>query len=501
MQDFIPIQFDKSHLSTIGERLYTQSLDLIRELVANAYDADGTVVKIKIDNDVIAVEDNGLGMNKEGLIQYFTIGSGFKKLNPISPKLKRVRIGEFGIGKFAVLSICDRFEIYTRSLDYAATLIFDREDFETRNDWNIPLIEHAVDSSTSGTRVSLFRIKKPISLFDVERHLINVFPLNDKSFSVFLNNQKVQSRYIPGERFRIRETTRFGIINGEIVISSLMLNKEAVGIGIRVKGVLIKRETFGIEKLHSLSVRRLTGEVNVDFLSITASRNDFIEDSETYKEFEKVMTKKLVRVIRSLEKSALSYQDKKAERILSDALVTVREALKKNNDILFLEGLPLFSKSKAQEVREKIQTGVIATALSSKSPKEKTTRDELKEALKSIKPKVRSRIKTLLRDDHRVVKKVKIGGSEFLVSFAHLGDEEKESFVEGGVIFINRDHRLFKKIEGKGELILYHLIRLVSQEIIKLANPRNIETGFDWHGRIIKDAFLSLKDNKGQVAS
>ena len=40
----IPIVFDKSHLLTIGERLYATSLDLIRELVSNAYDADATTV-------------------------------------------------------------------------------------------------------------------------------------------------------------------------------------------------------------------------------------------------------------------------------------------------------------------------------------------------------------------------------------------------------------------------------------------------------------------------
>lgn len=120
-------------------------------------------------------------------------------------------------------------------------------------------------------------------------------------------------------------------------------------------------------------------------------------------------------------------------------------------------------------IEEKIRNGVIATSLLSKSIKDKRLQEELKNTLKTIKPKIRSRIKTLLRDDHRVVKKVKIGGSEFLVSFAHLGEEEKESFLEGRAIFINRDHKLFKKIEGKTELILYHLIRLVAQEIIKLA--------------------------------
>lgn len=66
IQDFIPIQFDKSHLSMIGERMYTRSLDLVRELVANAIDSS---------EDSLTVEDNGLGMDREGLKQYFTIGS------------------------------------------------------------------------------------------------------------------------------------------------------------------------------------------------------------------------------------------------------------------------------------------------------------------------------------------------------------------------------------------------------------------------------------------
>ena len=98
---FITIRFDKSHLSSIGARFYSQSLDLIRELVANAYDADATKVNIVVDSENLTVEDNGSGMNREGIEQYFTIGSPFKRENPTSTVFKRIRIGEFGIGKFA----------------------------------------------------------------------------------------------------------------------------------------------------------------------------------------------------------------------------------------------------------------------------------------------------------------------------------------------------------------------------------------------------------------
>lgn len=501
MQNFISIQFDKSHLSTIGERMYTQSLDLVRELVSNSYDADATEVRIDINDSSLVIEDNGIGMDKAGLQQYFTIGSDYKKLNPLSPKFNRVRIGEFGIGKFAVLSVCDRFEIFTRSKIYSGTLIFDRIDFEARQDWSVPLVDHQTNGEESGTRISLFKLKKSILVSDVERHLINIFPLSDKDFAILLNGQRLQPKYISGLHLKIREETEFGIVSGEAVISSLALSKDQVGIGIRVKGVLIKRETFNIEASHKISVRRLSGEVNADFLPVTSSRNDLVIDSPQYEEFYKIMSKNLKRVVKTMEKSSENYQDKKAERILSDALLTVREALKKNMDILLLEGLPLFSKKPAQIKNDGIGegAGVIATALSKQAAKaysgKTITPDDLGQALKKIKPKMRSRLKTLLRDESRIVKKVKIGGNDFLVSFAHLGDEEKESFTEGGIIFINRDHRLFKNLENRSELVMYHLIRLVTQEIVKLSSPRDLEIAYEWQGKLIRDAFLSLKTN------
>jgi DNA mismatch repair ATPase MutL len=42
--EYLPVTVDKSHLITIGERLYSESIELIRELVNNAYDADATEV-------------------------------------------------------------------------------------------------------------------------------------------------------------------------------------------------------------------------------------------------------------------------------------------------------------------------------------------------------------------------------------------------------------------------------------------------------------------------
>lgn len=89
----IEVTVDKNHIVTIGERLYGESVELIRELVNNAYDVDATEVKVTITDDSIVVEDDGSGMDLDGLKQYFNIGSTLKKNTPKSPKFASDRTG------------------------------------------------------------------------------------------------------------------------------------------------------------------------------------------------------------------------------------------------------------------------------------------------------------------------------------------------------------------------------------------------------------------------
>src|SRR5437867_6506151 len=125
----LPVTIAKSHLVAIGERLYAESVELLREMVNNAYDADGTEVRIQLSEHEITVSDNGSGMDLEGLKQYFEIGGSQKKRAPKSSRYGRDRIGEFGIGKFSTLSASDHFEVSTQKGDFAATAIFDRQDW------------------------------------------------------------------------------------------------------------------------------------------------------------------------------------------------------------------------------------------------------------------------------------------------------------------------------------------------------------------------------------
>ncbi|MGA8242744.1 MAG: ATP-binding protein, partial [Desulfobacterales bacterium] len=64
----LTITVDKSHILSLGERLYEQSIELIRELVNNAYDADATRVEVTVSGKEIVVSDNGEGMDLRGEI-------------------------------------------------------------------------------------------------------------------------------------------------------------------------------------------------------------------------------------------------------------------------------------------------------------------------------------------------------------------------------------------------------------------------------------------------
>jgi HSP90 family molecular chaperone len=96
-------------------------VELLRELVNNAYDADAIEVRLAISEEEVTVEDNGSGMDLEGLKQYFNIGSPEKRLHRRSSRFGRDRIGEFGIGKFASLSAAQRFEVWTKKGTFQAT--------------------------------------------------------------------------------------------------------------------------------------------------------------------------------------------------------------------------------------------------------------------------------------------------------------------------------------------------------------------------------------------
>ena len=480
--DKIPVTIDKSHLVTIGERLYTESVELLRELVTNAYDADATEVKITISENEIIIEDNGCGMDFEGLKQYFNIGSPFKKENPTSPKFGRSRIGEFGIGKFSVLSACEHFEVFTRKGDFAGTVTFDKNAWKTQpEEWQLPFHQEPIVSDIpNGSKVILKGLKKKFEIESVERRLIETLPLKAPNFSVYLNNKKLLPRFLTGRKIPFLEGTDFGIVHGEIVIlpASRVTYKEA-GILIRVKQVSVKRFSFGIE---SNLLPRITGEVNADFLILTSDRNDFVKDTREFEIFSKVMQKIITQVKEELNRQSDEKENFRIKRTLKEVTKKIEAALMKNKEWCPPGLLPV-----GQPESSGNETATIGAGTAKSSENEKDIKSEQKKKSRKKRTK-RPHLKRLTSS--ALIKKMKIGQMNLALVLDHFGPEGPESFIEGEIVYINRDHPLYIRELKHSQRHIMNIARLICQEISLLSKPKDPRHAYERQSQLLKDAFI-----------
>jgi hypothetical protein len=481
--DFIPVTIDKSHIITIGERLYAESIEFVRELVNNSYDADATLVEIIVAGDMIEIKDDGAGMDRDGLIQYFNIGSQQKLYSPKSPVYNRDRIGQFGIGKFASLSACKRFEVITRKDDFAGRVIFDKEQWEKAGDiWQLPFEVLAHDfRKQNGTTVILMGLDRSFEPKDIEAKIIEGTPIKAPHFRVRINNHTVTPRSLAGHRIPILEGTSFGPVCGEIVILSETASVASdLGIEVKVKQVTIRRELFGMETWGK-TMARVRGEVNADFLPITSDRTGFIKDSAEYREFTGIMEKIMESVKAALQKLTVKKESKKVSRALKEALQRIYRALAANPDLSPFGALPVGEQRKgigdAADIRQKKE-----------EPREDEVRVEAKPKQPEKKKKRKPKVKRLT--PNAIIKKIKFGETGVSCVVDSFGEEGPEVFSEETTIYINRDHPLYKRESSKIDTHTLNLARLITQEIALMKDPRNPRQAFERQSKLLKDAFI-----------
>jgi hypothetical protein len=490
--EYLPITVDKSHLITIGERLYSESIELIRELVNNAYDADATEVNIKMTDELIEVRDNGTGMDREGLQQYFNIGSPEKVLKSESPLFHRDRIGQFGIGKFASLSACECFEIYTQKGDFAAKVTFDKVEWEKGGDqWNLPLQILAPDKERgNGTTVTLLRLTRSFEPEEVIRKIVEGTPLKAPNFDVRLNGMRITPRSLSGHRIPFLEGTEFGPVHGEIIIlPSSTASPVELGIEVKVKQVTIKREIFGLEHWGKVA-SRIRGEVHADFLPVTTDRSGFILDGPQYQAFRSVMEKVAQEVDDVLKRLAGHKEKRRTGKALKEALQRVHRALALNPDLSPFGAIPLAGEGEGMG-----GAGAVPKKLDQKEEREVQIAEEEKTAevtqppLSSPKKRKKSpKVKRLT--PNAVVQRMRFGETGISICVDDFGEDGPECFTEGTVIYINQQHPLYQREAKRPETYILNVTRLITQEISLMKDTRNPRQAFSRQSKLLRDAFI-----------
>ena len=481
----LEVTVDKRHVVSLGERLYTESVELLRELINNAYDADATEVQVEITPERIVVSDNGAGMDADGLKQYFIIGSDEKVLHFRSPRLGRERIGQFGIGKFASLAAANCFEVITQNKDFAARVVFDKRAWEEAKDrWHLPCEILVPDPKKGdGTTVILSELSKSFDLEEVERKIIEGVPLKAPDFAVYLNRRRLFPRSIIGQKIPIMEGCKHGLISGEIVITpSSMASAKDLGIEVKVKGVTVKKDLFGMETWGKV-VARIKGEINADFLPVTSDRSNFVIDSDEYQEFLKVMSKIVSIIKKMLGREADRRQDRRAGYAVKEALQRIHKALARNPDLSPFGPIPYGEEGG-------VGGGAVAEG-KKKEEKEAEIRPQEAEAKAPPKPKIKRKRHPLVKKitPNAIVRRMKMGESSVSVCLDFFGESGPECFSEGNVVYINRDHPLFRRESRRSVTTTMYIARLVCQEISMMKETKSPRVAFNRQSKLLKDAF------------
>src|SRR6187551_2109344 len=185
----IALKVHPSFFKEFATKTWVSPADVIKELIENAFDEDATRVLITILNDnSISIEDNA-GMDESEIQKFLLLGSPHKKLDSISPKLKRIRTGRYGTGRLSFLTSFEKMKIRTKSNNFNLSVLIDSSTVDRLFSGNAKL-ETLNESPLmrDGTELTLMNPKVPIDIFRLSKEVRKLAILRQPMFEVYIKN-------------------------------------------------------------------------------------------------------------------------------------------------------------------------------------------------------------------------------------------------------------------------------------------------------------------------
>ena len=112
----LAIKISLAALEHLGMNLYSTIPAVLSEIVANAWDADAGRVLVTLGEGEITIEDDGVGMTRDQVIDRF-LDVGFQRRKAMDARTAKNRrpMGRKGIGKLSSFSIAHVVTVYTTS--------------------------------------------------------------------------------------------------------------------------------------------------------------------------------------------------------------------------------------------------------------------------------------------------------------------------------------------------------------------------------------------------
>ena len=525
----VALKVHPSFFREFATKTWVSPADVIKELIENAFDEDATRVLITILNDYsISIEDNA-GMDESEIQKFLLLGSPHKKVDSISPRLKRVRTGRYGTGRLSFLTSFEKMKIITRKGNYNKSFLIDTKSLDGlfTGESNLREIREPrlsrdgteIIVSDAKSLVDVLRLIKEIRKLAVLRHpLFEVYIKKSANFKAwnFSDAELIKVPEIQGHKIPL--SLDKGNILGEITVARRPLTEDERGIAVMVGGHIVMRTLFGFDT----KIPRVTGFVRCDSLtSRFADKSAIIEDNE-FETFSNLMKKF---IIDTVIPSLTLYEDvlvtreeskiyKQIDKVLGQAVIDTLEPYEEIEGYEIVETKKIVSKPSNK-------TSAIPTEdnLFDKSIEDEykdITRDEIKRSRDTISDKVRNLQTAGIEDntlpnflssgeniDNRnyenvtvttqirkpLIKKTfalkKIGYK--IIPYEDETDS-RYSFVNENVVFVNKANPTYKAESSRGdEFLLRHIMNIVAQAVAESRHPEGKEA-LELQNRLVSEA-------------
>lgn len=525
----IALKVHPSFFKEFATKTWVSPADVVKELVENAFDEDATKVLITILSDnSISIEDNA-GMDESEIQKFLLLGSPHKKVDSVSPKLKRIRTGRYGTGRLSFLTSFEKMKIRTRKGNYHKSFLIDTKSLDDlfRGKSNLREIREArllrdgteIIVSDAKSYVDELRLVREIRKLAVLRHpLFEVYIKRSPRFKEWssTNAQLIRVPDIQGHRIPLN-LDKGGIV-GEITVARRPLTEDERGIAVMVGGHIVMRTLFGFDS----KIPRVTGFVRCDTLtSRFADKSAIIEDKE-FEKFSGLMKKFIVdTVIPSLT-------------LYEDVLVTREESkiYKQIDKVLGQAVFETLEPSEEIEGYEIVETKKIVskpTGKASSIPAEdnlfdKSIDDEYKDFTKNENKRTRGTItekgmnkQTLGDVDNTLPNYLYSGQSPDMENYENVTvttqvrkplmkktfalkkvgykiipyedeTDSRYSFINENVVFVNKANPTYKAESLRGdEFLLRHIMNIVAQAVAETRHPEGKEA-LELQNRLVSEA-------------
>lgn len=524
----IALKVHPSFFKEFATKTWVSPADVIKELIENAFDEDATRVLITILRDnSISIEDNA-GMDESEIQKFLLLGSPHKKVDSISPKLKRVRTGRYGTGRLSFLTSFEKMKIRTRKGNYHKSFLIDTKSLDALFTGKSNLHEiRETRLSRDGTEIIVsdpktfvdeFRLIKEIRKLAVLRHpLFEVYIKKSAKFKEwsFSDAELIGVPEIQGHRIPLGLDK--GNIVGEITVARRPLTEDERGIAVMVGGHIVMRTLFGFDS----KIPRVTGFVRCDSLtSRFADKSAIIEDKE-FERFSNLMKKFIVdTVIPSLtlyEDVLVTREEskiyKQIDKVLGQAVIETLEPYEE------IEGYEIVETKKIVSKPSKSSAITAEDNLFDKSIDDEykdITKNEFKRSGDTVNEKGRSQ-QTLGGGDNTVPNYLYSGQTTDSENYENVTvttqirkplikktfalkkvgykiipyedeTDSRYSFINENVVFVNKANPTYKAESSRGdEFLLRHIMNIVAQAVAESRHPEGKEA-LELQNRLVSEA-------------